>query len=576
MHRIGDDTRRNLYHLTLWWVLQFMGFAMSGVAYAQVVPDAGRVLEGLRLPEPSIKKFSPLSDIPEQDTYRPALVEPTGIRIPLKGINLTGFVVFLPEETRALYEDKLNRDVSLGELAEIARLITNHYRDQGYLLARAYLPEQEIRDGVVEVTVLAGRFDKAMIDNEHSGLNDEAAVELTHPITKDAPVTALATERATYLADDLPGIEARGLLRPGAVTGTSDFVLDLRNDEKEPLRMINYRADNHGSEHTGKIRYAAGMTYNNPSGWGDRANMQFLTTGRGVNFGNLAYDFPIGYEGTRGSLTSSYSRYQLGGQFASLDANGVARQFGASITHAVQRGRLSNLYATLGLDDKYLVDKVDSIGSMVKKRSAKVSAGVAGNKKSKDGLRFLSYGATFTLGRLGIHTPATKDNDATTLQTAGSFSKLELRTTYMQHLWDTNVLQITYAGQMAQKNLDSSEKMSIGGASAIRAYPQGEGSGDDVHLLSLEIQHGLGPLGNGNASAIVFLDHGYTRLNRRTYPGFTGSNQRHLSGTGIGLNWNNEDGYAGRALLAHKLGDNVASSGTDAKARLWVEFGRTY
>jgi hemolysin activation/secretion protein len=550
---------------------------MNGLVRAQNIPDAGRILEGLRLPTPSLKNVSPLADKPEQDSgYRPALVDSSGIRISLKSINLTGFVVFEPDVTRELYADKLNKDVSLGELGEIARIITNYYRDQGFILARAYLPEQEIRDGVVEITILAGRFDKGIVNNDLSGLNDEAAEQLTQPIVKGAPVSAVATERATYLADDLPGIEARGLLRPGAITGTSDFVLDLRDDEREPLRMLNFRADNHGSEHTGKLRYSASMTYNNPSGWGDRANMQFLTTGEGVNFGSMDYDFPIGYSGTRGRLTGSYSRYALGGNFASLKSHGSARQLSANITHAIQRGRLANIYATVGYDDKFLDDRIDTVGSLVKKRSGKMTAGVNGNRKSKDGARYFGYGATFSLGYLGIHDEGERINDATSKQSAGSFSKIELRANYLQHLWDTNLLQITYSGQLAANNLDSSEKMSLGGANAVRAYPQGEGSGDDVHLISLELQHGLGLIGNGNATLIAFLDHGYTRLNHRTWSTFTGLNQRKISGTGIGLNWNNEDGYLGRAHLAHKLGDTVASAGKDRRARLWVEFGRTY
>lgn len=550
---------------------------MNGVVCAQVVPDAGRVLEGLRLPEPSMKHISPLSEKPEAESnYRPALSEPTGIRISLKGINLTGFTVFPPDEIRAIYEDKLNKEISLGEMYEITRHITSYYRDQGYLLARAYLPEQEIKDGVVEIAILAGRFDKAVINNDLSSLNDEAAEQLTQPIVKSEPVTAMSTERATFLADDLPGIEARGLLRPGSTSGTSDFLLDLRDDEREPLRMLNYRLDNHGSEHTGKYRLSLGITYNNPSGWGDRASAQLLTSGEGVNYGSLNYDFPLGYDGTRISLTSSYSRYQLGGQFTNLLSHGVARQLGATLTHALRRGRLANDYFTFGLEDKYLEDKVDSFGTQVKKRSAKANLGINGNRKTKDGLRYFSYGLTFAMGNIGVHDPVTLANDQASTQYAGSFSKLEFRSTYMQHLWDTNLLQINLTGQQAFKNLDSSEKMSIGGATAVRAYPQGEGSGDDVRLLNIELQHGLGPLWGGNATAIAFLDHGYTRSNHRTWSGFTGSNQRRLSGTGLGFNWNNEDGYLGRAYLAHKLGSSVSQSGKDHRTRLWVEFGRTY
>jgi hypothetical protein len=97
-----------------------------------------------------------------------------------------------------------------------------------------------------------------------------------------------------------------------------------------------------------------------------------------------------------------------------------------------------------------------------------------------------------------------------------------------------------------------------------------------VQLINIELQRSLGPLGNGNATGILFLDHGATSLNHRTWSTYTGNNQRRLSGTGIGLNWSNEEGYLGRAYWAYKLGDNIAQSGKDSRTRLWVELGRTY
>ncbi len=87
------------------------------------------------------------------------------------------------------------------------------------------------------------------------------------------------------------------------------------------------------------------------------------------------------------------------------------------------------------------------------------------------------------------------------------------------------------AGQTASKNLDSSEKFSLGGINGVRAYPQGEASGDEGYRATVELRHNVIP----NVQATVFYDVGKVTINRKPF-GPAASNSRNLAGVGVGVN----------------------------------------
>jgi len=114
----------------------------------------------------------------------------------------------------------------------------------------------------------------------------------------------------------------------------------------------------------------------------------------------------------------------------------------------------------------------------------------------------------------------------------GTFNKLAYSLSRQQRVSDKYSLQLALSGQQASKNLNSSEKFSLGGASGVRAYPQGEGSGDQGLLANLEVHRSL----NEQLQALVFYDAGSVDINRNPYGATAAANTRFISGAGLGLN----------------------------------------
>ncbi|MDV7395264.1 POTRA domain-containing protein, partial [Arthrospira platensis SPKY1] len=52
----------------------------------------------------------------------------------------------------------LGKPLNFAQLEELTTRLTRFYRSQGYFVARVYLPEQEITDGIVTLQAVEGNY----------------------------------------------------------------------------------------------------------------------------------------------------------------------------------------------------------------------------------------------------------------------------------------------------------------------------------------------------------------------------------------------------------------------------------
>jgi len=127
-------------------------------------------------------------------------------------------------------------------------------------------------------------------------------------------------------------------------------------------------------------------------------------------------------------------------------------------------------------------------------------------------------------------------------------------------------------GQIASKNLDISEKMELGGAYGVRAYPEGEAYGDDGYIATAEARWLLprwsAPI-PGRVQLIAFVDTGTVFLAES--PWVTGKNRETRSGAGVGLTWIDNNSFVLRATYARELGNTPATSAPNTSGRFWIQ-----
>ena len=132
-------------------------------------------------------------------------------------------------------------------------------------------------------------------------------------------------------------------------------------------------------------------------------------------------------------------------------------------------------------------------------------------------------------------------------------------------------------GQVAFDNLDISEKMELGGAYGVRAYPEGEAYGDQGYIATAEARLMLSdwtPSFPGGLQLFGFVDTG--RVNYAKHPWFTGSNRANRSGYGAGLAWYAPENITLKVSYARRIGDTLATSAPDRKGRFWFQVSKTF
>ena len=244
------------------------------------------------------------------------------------------------------------------------------------------------------------------------------------------------------------------------------------------------------------------------------------------------------------------------------------------------RGRDFNLNGTAGFDTRHYFNSTIA-GTTSDKRARSFTLGTNGDASDSVGGGGLnSFALSTGFGQLDLDGwVPDRAADTASARTHGRYRKMSFAMARLQHLGPRTFLYGGLSGQLASKNLDSSEKFLLGGPFGVRAYPTAEAAGDEGLLINLELRYDLQP----DLQLSAFVDHGEIRLHRNEWAGWQGTNPRitnqyGLSGFGIGLNWSLPRNLLVRASVARPLG---ANPGRDANGnnsdnspnftRLWFQ-----
>lgn len=535
---------------------------------AQSAPDAGSTLRMLEPPTLTLPRKPP-PGVEVEVPARPAIQAGPETRFELKAFRITGATVFpeseLLQDLREHFGQRIGQTVGILELREAAARITRFYAERGYPLATAYLPAQEIKDGVVEIVILEGRFGKVQLFNR-SGVRD-ATVSAYLEGLPGLIVQEGGLERQLLLVYDLPGVKpARAVLSPGEAVGETDLRIEL---DAARAYSGTVELDNYGSRFSGTNRISAQFDLYSPTPLGDALSLRATKGDPGLEHARISYQLPVGGQGVRVGAAYSHLHYELGEDFAALGASGEADTESVSVAYPLARSRRHSAYARLGYELKSFQDR--TVVTVSDKSSRLLTLALSGDYFDDLGAGAASaYSIGYGRGDLNIKTLDDKTADDASARKNGGFQKWSWNYMRLQNLTEPISLLTTFNGQKASKNLDSSEKMILGGPSGVRAYPQGEAPADSGYVLTAELRYAFGISAlPGSWLASVFVDTGQAKLNEMPFT--SEPNQRRLSGGGVGVTWARADDFVLKLSLAHRIGSAHAVAGTDASTRGWLQ-----
>jgi len=544
-------------------------FLFAASLQARVIPDAGSILRDQQLRQnPQVQQL-PSSEETKDQTPESG----RGVQVMVKSFVFSGYEGLVTEgELQSITASYVGKKISYSELQSIVEKVTAFLKNKGWFLAKAYLPKQDVTSGIIEIAVHQGKSDGSLSIKKDKSVRIRTKF-LQHigalAIQRGQPLNEQKLERSVLLMNDLPGIDARASLAPGKIPNSSGVEISVTEGS---LFSGSVWADNQGNYYTGAWRGNTMLSINDPLRYGDQMTL-LLTEASGLTQGRVGYSFPLNRNGFRGNLAYTGMRYTLGGELAGENYKGRSNNIDAGFSYAMLRSRTSNLTTSISYGYKALVDTWKSDVPLRDKQLSSATFTLSGDRNDH------FYGGGYISGNIGLTTGALHESVA---NTENNYTRLNYGATRVQRLAERINIDVSLSAQRAMNNLDSSEKFSLGGPNGIRAYPVGEGAGDEGQLISTNLRYNMPAAAALGAFQIsCFFDAGRVRLqkNEGVSPNTaTNLNNYWIQGAGLGFNYSYLAKFALRGSWAHVIGDNPgrSSAGNNAdghndKSRFWMQ-----
>lgn len=475
----------------------------------------------------------------------------------LEGVRLSGVSAFPEHIFDGLISEYVSHSVDLGVLNHLAARITAYYRDQGYFLSKAIIPEQDIENGIVEIRVIEGYVSNVLIDDPQGLLVSDywgITADTIAKIKALKPLYGPALERYILLLNEGAGVYVQSIMtapshpeEPGAVDIT------LRIERQAPDYILGY--NNHGSRYIGPHQAEASFSVGHVLTSYDSLVFQVVSSLplREMQFGSVAYSTAVNAEGLSFNTSLSYASSEPGATLEPLDVQSNTVSWEGGLSYPLIRSRRANLYISGGfklhnsstqfLDQELIDDKT---------RAAVL--GLSADTQDSDG-SVNSLSLTFSKG-LDIF-GATKTGSSLLSRQEGhsDFLKVEATASRLQSLSSAFDLYTNVRGQYAPHALLSSEEFGYGGDDMGRAYDPSEITGDKGVSTSFELRYrDLPPLQN----TLFFTPFSFYDIGK-VWNFDSGEKPLSAASAGIGCYVQTPGGISGNITLAFPLTKDVST-----------------
>jgi hemolysin activation/secretion protein len=394
------------------------------------------------------------------------------VHFKLNDIRITGAVSLSKDQFTTLYAGLLGKTVTLADILDVADAIEKEYRAAGFVLVRAYVPPQHVKDGIFSIRIVEGYVTNTTIEGGSDATRALVKAYL-RPLLQDKPLHLGTIERAMLLANDIPGVQATGVLRPSAnVAGASDLAVTIAPSEI----AASLSGNNRGSHLSGLWTVTGTAAYNDILG---NDQLSASATADPIHArqygGQLKYAMAIGDDGLVGSLFGAASHGAPAGSLGSIDVRTDSWAAGPRLTYPLIRTRDE----TLTLDGGLTVQDahVDILGVKISHDQWRV-ADIAATYLRNDFLAG-NWAASIDVAQ-GLPILGATDNRSPDLSLGGrtTFTKLTGLVHYTAPLFDAFSVAAAMQGQYSFNPLIEGEQILFGGTNIGRGYEPGAITGD--------------------------------------------------------------------------------------------------
>jgi hemolysin activation/secretion protein len=459
-----------------------MAFASAAQAASLTLPGAVQPGHERQVPQAQPTPDFDFSVVAPQRSPVPRAVDE--IKFKLTDIHIEGAKTIPASAFRPLYQDLIGKQISLANIFDVADGIEQQYKAAGYLLVRAYVPPQHVKDGIFTINVVEGFVAGTSVQGADSATQARVKSYLA-PILNEHPLRLATVERALLLANDLPGVAATGILRPSpGVPGAADLVVTLT----QPEVTGGLSTTNRGSHLSGIWTVTGTAQYNGIFG-GDELDAALTMTPHAIDQqigGELRYRTAIGDDGLVGSLIGSISHGAPAGSLGAAEIKTDSWAAGPRLTYPLLRSRANTVSLDGGIT--FQEARVQVAGAPVNHDTWRVAD--LGLTYSSSDLLSGTFSSTLDIAQ-GLPILGATSNGSPKLSLDGrtDFTKITGLARYVNVFSAPWSFAITGNGQYAFTPLLTGEEALFGGTQIGRGYDPGGISGDSGIGGSFELRY---------------------------------------------------------------------------------------
>lgn len=510
--------------------------------------------------KPRLSKPVPLDDDPAAPRMLLKGFELYGIKDhPEHGITLEKIRQLIADETASMIPEGEQRLFTIAMFERVAYAITRYYRSRGYFLARAYVPEQKVNNGIVKLKVVESFLDQIVFDGNE--LYDDKTMEVLFEDLIGKPVYIRDVESAMYKLNDYPGLTASAVFGPGTQPGSAAIV--MRTEEVASSNLISL--DNYGSAFTGENRILYRHVSNNLFGNADLLALNLMGTFSPTNnqYADVLYVQPVFKSLFKVGGGAKVNFFKVGEELEDLDINGQSIIVNGFVDYKMIHTKLDQLSLVADLSLKSATSKVvDTVAAEDKLTVLRFDALYSGVDRwlwtaSHEASASISVGLADFLGSMPSDGDGLSGRRGGSGQFAGGdFTKLNFAYSRLQPTFNLQSLLFRFQAQVTSDLLTSLEQYSLGGPYSVRAYPVAEVLVDNALFTSFEYILRASPdvkqTWLNNLQLSVYFDYASGDLND---PLINEPSSATLSGIGLGLQVEPFNKFRARIDFAKATGD---------------------
>lgn len=558
-------------------LLLLFSLILGNLIFAQKVGEVEKIEREIEKEKILRERIEKEKVLPEIEEKKPEEIPPPvrEERVFIKKINVFGFTLVSQKEIEGIIKLFENKELSLSELQKIADLITDIYRQKGYVTSRAYLPPQKIEEGILEIRVLEGITGSLEIKGNRYFKTSLLKKKIT--LKKGEPFNYNILRKDLAKINEHPDRTARAVLMPGKEPGATDIVLEVK--DRLPIH-IGFDWDNFGSRYIEKDRYRVTLTHNNLLGWDDILTLQYqLAEADAYCLASLRYLLPI-TENLNLGFFMARTKLNLGREYEDLDARGKSRLYSIYLIQSLIEEENIDLSLNLGFDYKDIFNfQLGEETSRDRLRVAKM--GLDLDLTDKLGRTLITNEIDFGIPNI-IGGLKEKDIRASRPGSGGKFIKNVINLLRLQKMPFNSTLLWKNQFQFSPYILTAAEQFQIGGIANVRGYPPAEHVGDKGYATTLEWSFPVYfipkdikvPLSEAKLydalRVVTFYDWANVDLRR---PQAGEEKKETLSSFGFGLRFNLPEDFSLRLDLAWPL-HKTPSDGRHF--RPWIEISKEF